>query len=147
MKEGRKLQGRIRVTAAVIEREGRVLLAQRGREDRLAGKWEFPGGKIEEGETPEECLAREILEELGIVVQVGEFLCASRFDYDHASVEIFAYRCRWISGQLRQNAHQGLQWVLPGDFDGIDLVAADRPIAGRLCGMKDPGSLPEAFPG
>jgi 8-oxo-dGTP diphosphatase len=137
MKEGGKMPGRIRVTAAVIEMEGKILLAQRGTGDRLAGKWEFPGGKIEDGETPEECLSREILEELGIVVQVEDFLCSGCFDYDHASVEIFAYRCRWISGQLRKNAHQALQWVLAEDFDGIDLAAADRPIAGCLCGKTD----------
>ena len=123
-----------RVAAAVIGRDGKVLLAQRGPADRLAGKWEFPGGKIEPGETPEDCLAREIREELGIEVWVGDFLCSSRFDYDYASVELYAYRCRWVSGELQHNAHQALQWVLPSDLPKVDLAAADRPIAERLFG-------------
>lgn len=120
---------RILVTAAVIEKEGKVLLAQREPKDRLAGKWEFPGGKVEPGETPQDCLAREIREELGIEVQVGEFLCSSRFDYDHASVEILAYRCSWLAGQIQRNVHQALQWVFPEDLAKVDLAEADRPIA------------------
>lgn len=125
---------KVLVTAAVIDRDGKFLLAQRGPGDRLAGKWEFPGGKIEQGETPQDCLSREIREELGIVVQVGEFLCSSRFDYDHASVEIFAYRCKWVSGKLQQNAHQALQWLSPEELSEVDLAAADRPIARCLFG-------------
>jgi len=125
-----RLKGRrVLVTAAVIEKEGKFLLAQRGHEDRLAGKWEFPGGKIEPGETPQDCLSREIREELGIEVQVGDFLCSSRFDYDHVSVEIFAYRCTWVSGELQQNAHEAHQWVSREDIAAVDLAAADRPIA------------------
>jgi len=134
----RSRKGRVPVTAAVIEREGKILIAQRDHEDRLAGKWEFPGGKIEPGETHQDCLSREIREELGIDVQVGDFLCSSRFDYDHASVEIFAYRCRWVAGKLRQNAHQALQWVAPEALAAMDLAAADLPIARCLVG--DPPS-------
>ena len=130
----RTRKGLVPVTAAVIEREGKILLAQRERGDRLAGKWEFPGGKIEQGETPQDCLAREIREELGIEVRVGVFLCSSRFDYEHASVEILAYRCEWVGGELQQNAHQALQWVPPEDIAGVDLAAADRPIARCLFG-------------
>jgi 8-oxo-dGTP diphosphatase len=125
---------RIRVTAAVVEKEGKFLLAQRGPGDRLTGKWEFPGGKIEPGETPESCLAREIREELGIEVRVEDFLCSSRFDYDHASVEILSFRCRWISGELQHNAHQALQWVAPEALTELDLAEADRPIARCLFG-------------
>ena len=125
---------RVLVTAAVIEKEGKVLLAQREQGDRLAGKWEFPGGKIEKGETPKDCLAREIREELGIEVRVGEFICSSRFDYDHASVEVLAYRCKWVGGELQQNAHQALQWVVPEALVEIDLAEADRPIARCLFG-------------
>jgi len=65
-------------------------------------------------------------------VRVEDFLCFSRFDYDYASVELYAYRCRWVSGELRKYAHQALQWVLPSDLRKVDLAAADRPIAERL---------------
>lgn len=130
----RSRKNRVLVTAAVIENEGRVLLAQRHRGDPLAGKWEFPGGKIEREETPQDCLSREIREELGIEVRVEKFLCSSRFDYDHVSVEILAYRCKWVSGHLQQNVHQALQWVSLQNLAEMDLVAADRPITRCLLG-------------
>ena len=120
------------VTAAVIERDGRVLVAQRGSGDPLSGKWEFPGGKIEPGETPERCLVREIREELGIEVRVQEFLCSSRFAYDHVTVELLAYRCAWVSGEIRLDAHQAVLWTTAGDIDRLDLAEADLPIALRL---------------
>jgi mutator protein MutT len=117
------------VTAAVIEKEGRILLAQRGEDDRLSGYWEFPGGKVEPGESTRSCLAREIREELGIEVEVREFLCASPFDYDHISVELLAYRCRWVSGEMTPNAHQEVRWILPEGIADLNLAPADRPIA------------------
>lgn len=64
----------IKVTAAILENDGRILIAQRKSSDHLSGKWEFPGGKIEHGETPEECLARELKEEFDIYVTIGDFL-------------------------------------------------------------------------
>lgn len=65
------------VTAAVIEKDGRVLIAQRKTGDALAGKWEFPGGKLEPGETPEACLRRELREEFGVETEIGDFICSS----------------------------------------------------------------------
>ena len=70
-----------KVTAAVIEKDGKILIARRKRDDSQAGKWEFPGGKLEAGETPEACLKRELREELGIETEVGAFFCSSRFVY------------------------------------------------------------------
>lgn len=123
---------RIRVTAAVIEKEGKILLAQRGGEDPLAGQWEFPGGKIESGEAPRDCLVREIQEELGIRVKVGEFLCSSSYDYEHVAINLLAYRCKWHSGEMRRNAHQALKWVRPEELSGLDIAPADLPIAAAI---------------
>ena len=120
------------MTGAVIEHDGRVLVAQRNPGDPLSGKWEFPGGKIEPGETPERCLVREIREELGIEVRVEQFLCLSRFGYDHVTVELLAYRCAWVSGEVRANAHQAILWATAAEIAGLDLAEADLPIARRL---------------
>ena len=65
------------VTCTIIENEGKILLARRAADQKLAGKWEFPGGKVEAGESPEECLKRELEEEFGIQVEVGEFITSS----------------------------------------------------------------------
>ena len=124
--------GPVLVTGAVIEHDGRVLVAQRNPGDPLSGKWEFPGGKIEPGETPERCLVREIREELGIEVRVEQFLCLSRFGYDHVTVELLAYRCAWVSGEVRANAHQAILWATAAEIAGLDLAEADLPIARRL---------------
>ena len=66
------------VTCAIIEKEGKILIARRALDQQLAGKWEFPGGKVEDGESPEECLKRELEEEFGIQVEVGEFITPSK---------------------------------------------------------------------
>jgi mutator protein MutT len=86
------------VTAAIIRKNGSVLLARRAPEEKLGGFWEFPGGKVENGETPEECLARELAEELGILARIGEKCAESLHQYDHGNFRIVAYLvdCRSI---------------------------------------------------
>jgi len=69
----------VKVTAAIIEKDGKVLIARRRKGSHLEGKWEFPGGKIEQKETPEECLKRELNEEFGIEAQIDEFICSNRY--------------------------------------------------------------------
>ena len=76
----------ISVTAAILVRDGKILIAQRKSSDHLAGKWEFPGGKIEYGETPEDCLKRELHEEFGIDTRIGVFLAESVYHYDRISI-------------------------------------------------------------
>ncbi len=125
----------IRVAAAVLRREGRVLLCRRTRPDYLAGKWEFPGGKIEPGESVAACLERELLEELGIRGRVGAHVATVVHHYEALSLELIAHEVAWIEGELRLLAeHDAARWVLPGELDAWDLAAADRPIAQALVG-------------
>ncbi len=123
---------RITVTAAVLEKEGRVLIARRKRGDRLADKWEFPGGKIEEGESPEVCLRRELNEEFGIDVAVGGFVGRSSHRYPHGEIDLLAYRVTHLSGSFHLHDHEEIRWVLPDDLLSHDFSAADIPIVKRL---------------
>jgi len=117
-----------KVAAAVIEKDGKILVAQR-KGGALAGKWEFPGGKLEPGETPEQCLARELREEFDIEARIGAFICASRFEYKHISIELLAYRAAHVSGEFRLNDHARIAWVAPAELRGYDLSSADIPVA------------------
>ena len=111
-----KKQTPVKVVAAVIQKEGKVLIAKRRQGDKLAGKWEFPGGKIDPGETAEAALKRELHEELDIETEVSDFICSSRYDYEHLSVELLAYRVLHISGDIIPRVHDEVRWVLPADL-------------------------------
>jgi 8-oxo-dGTP diphosphatase len=122
----------IRVTAGILVDGGRLLLARRPAGDRLEGMWELPGGKIEAGESPQQCLARELAEECGLVVTVGEFFAESRFHYPHADIRLEAYRIESWSGQLALRAHDAVRWVAADEFDALPIAPADVPILERL---------------
>ncbi len=125
------------VTAAVIEKDGKILLARRKQGDVLAGKWEFPGGKLEPGETPEQCLRRELMEELGVDTKIGAFICASKFEYKHLPIELLAYRVEHLSGEFKLSDHDRLAWVAPADLTGYDLSSADIPVAELLASKPE----------
>jgi len=127
-----KPKPRIQVTAAVIESEGRVLIARRGKNSARAGKWEFPGGKIRSGEPPEECLARELMEEFSLASRIGAFIGSNEHEYDDIIVELLAYRAVLGPGPITLNAHQEIQWVSPEEFDRYDFAEADIPFAELL---------------
>ena len=120
------------VTCAIIEQNGKILIARRAAEQKLAGKWEFPGGKVEDGESPEECLERELEEEFGIQVEVGEFITSNKHHYDHISIELLAFRVKYISGEFTLTDHDKIEWVNPGELLDYDLAEADVPIAREL---------------
>jgi 8-oxo-dGTP diphosphatase len=121
-----------KVTAAVIEKDGKILIAKRKRGDSQAGKWEFPGGKLEPGETPESCLKRELREELGIETEVGAFFCSSRFVYPHMAVELLVYRTSYVSGEITLHAHDRAEWIAPETLSGFDFSEADKPVVRKL---------------
>ena len=122
----------IQVTAAIIVSDGKILIAQRHARDRLAGLWEFPGGKIEAGETPGQCLKRELWEELEIDAVIGNPLGSSIYHYDHISIELMAYRAFWNGSPLRLVSHQACQWVTPDQLADFPFTPADLLFVGQL---------------
>jgi 8-oxo-dGTP diphosphatase len=120
------------VTAAVIVQDGRVLIVRRKPGQKLAGMWEFPGGKVEAGETLESCLARELLEELGLTVSVGPVLAESIYNYDHGSIRLVAMKTTVRDGTISLSVHDRIAWVHPEDLNSFSLAPADIPIADRL---------------
>lgn len=134
----------IHVTAAIMIKDKRVLIARRNADDRLAGKWEFPGGKIRGNETPEACLEREIAEEFGIVISVGEFFGESIYHYPHASIRLLAYRTDWVRGDIHPRVHAEYRWVAYEKLPAFDFSPADIPFVDKLrqsameCERKDP---------
>ena len=127
----------IRVTAAILEKDGKILIAKREKGDELfAGLWEFPGGKIEEGETPEECMARELKEELDIEVEVGELITSNKHKYPHGIFELLAYRVKHISGKIILNDHDEIKWVTADEMSNFEFPPADIPIITYLEGFN-----------
>jgi len=124
-----------KVTAAVIEKNGKILIAKRKRSQKLGGKWEFPGGKLEPGETPEECLKRELREELGIDAIIGPYICFNTFTYRHITIKLLAYRISRFSGTIKLNDHEKIKWILPKDLNKYDLAEADIPIAEAIANL------------
>lgn len=120
------------VTAAVIEKDGKILIARRKKGDHLENKWEFPGGKLEPGETPEEGLRRELEEEFGMNIEVREFIGSSRFTYPHASIELLAYRAVCLSDEWSVREHEEVRWVPVEELGRYDFSEADRPIVEKL---------------
>lgn len=120
------------VTAAVLERDGCVLLAQRPESDPLALMWEFPGGTVEPGERPEDCLRREMVEELGIHVDIVAFFGENRHRYDHGEIRLKAYRVRWLSGRIQPVVHAAVRWVPITELDRYHMAPADRPFVAQL---------------
>ncbi len=121
-----------KVTAAILTRNGKVLIARRTADDRLANKWEFPGGKVEDGETPEACLSRELKEELGITARVGALLGESIYHYEHRSIKLLAYQTHWEAGDLDPKVHAEVIWVSVSELDGYDFAPADIPFVRKL---------------
>ena len=115
----------IDVVAAAIVQNGRVLAAQRGPGMSMEGMWEFPGGKIEPGETPEQSLAREIDEELGAEVTVNNHVVTTTHPYDFATVRLATYYCDLVSGTPSASEHAELRWVTPSEMLTLDWAPAD----------------------
>ena len=122
----------INVTAAIIEKDGKFLIAKRKAGGHLVGKWEFPGGKIEEKETPEECLRRELLEEFGITAEINNFVGDSVFDYGDRQIRLLGYKATYLSGEFRLTAHDEIKWVSPQELSQYDFAAADISLVQKL---------------
>jgi 8-oxo-dGTP diphosphatase len=117
------------VVAAVIERDGRILIGQRRRQDRHSLKWEFPGGKVEPGETPREALIRELREELDIAVSEAEELRRYAYRYaDRPNFELIFYRVTEFEGEPRNLAFEKIEWTPPRALLDYDFLAGDAEL-------------------
>jgi A/G-specific adenine glycosylase len=123
---------RIEVTAAVIHKDDKVFIARRPSHGLLGGMWEFPGGKLEPGETDEQALAREILEELGAEVKVGEKLGSYHHAYTHFRVSLRAYHCSLLSGKPRALEASEIRWVAINELGDFPMGKLDRMISRTL---------------
>jgi 8-oxo-dGTP diphosphatase len=115
----------IEVVAAVIVRDGRAFCARRGGSGELAGKWEFPGGKVESGETREEALVREIAEELSVRIEAGPFLATVEHRYRDFELTLHAYEARLVEGEPALSEHLEGRWLSKHELGGLDWSAAD----------------------
>lgn len=117
----------INVVGAVIVDEGKILCAQRGDAGSLPNMWEFPGGKIEPGETPEQALGREITEELECQIVVGEHVDTTTHEYDFGVVTLTTFFCKLIAGPPKLTEHAALEWLVPADLSSLNWAPADIP--------------------
>ncbi|WP_066527597.1 (deoxy)nucleoside triphosphate pyrophosphohydrolase [Corynebacterium bouchesdurhonense] len=115
----------IDVVGAVIVRDGLVLAARRGPAMSMAGLWEFPGGKIEAGETKQESLAREISEELGVAIEVGEHIVTTSYEYGFGTVNLSTYYCALDDSTPVAREHAELRWVEPRQLLSLEWAPAD----------------------
>jgi 8-oxo-dGTP diphosphatase len=125
------------VAAALTDADGRVLLQRRATGRAMAGLWEFPGGKMEEGETPEAALTRELAEELGIHVDADALAPAAFASaaVGGAHMVLLLYLCRAWRGAPRPLDASALKWLRPGEMDASEMPPADRPLIGALKGL------------
>lgn len=129
------------VTAAIITQNNKVLLTRRAPGEKHAGWWEFPGGKVEAGESPESCLHRELLEELEIETTIGEKLTENIHTYETGAIRLLAYRATILSGSLQLHVHDEYQWVSVADLTQFKLLPADIPIAEFLQKTSPPATI------
>ena len=114
----------VKVVAAIIAQEGRIFATQRGYGEFKDG-WEFPGGKIEEGETPQQALVREIQEELDTEVEVGDLLGTVEYDYPTFHLSMQCFLCRIKAGSLNLKEHEAARWLAEDELDSVDWLPAD----------------------
>ena len=117
----------VRVTAAILTHQNKILIARRKDNDPLAGKWEFPGGKIEQNETPQQGLIREMKEEFGI-----EFFGESIYRYGPKTIQLLGYRAVWTAGKFSLNAHADYKWVSLEQLQDFDFAPADINFVKKL---------------
>ena len=114
----------VKVVAAIIAEKGRIFATQRGYGEFKDG-WEFPGGKIEEGEMPQQALVREIQEELDTEVEVGDLLGTVEYDYPTFHLSMQCFLCRIKSGRLNLKEHEAARWLAEDELDSVDWLPAD----------------------
>ena len=125
----------IKVVAAIIIHENKIFATQRGYGE-FEGGWEFPGGKVEPGETPQEALAREIMEELDTQIEVGELLDTVEYDYPKFHLSMDCFLCTIKSGRLVLKEHEAARWLTRETLDSVDWLPADQSLIGKLAARE-----------
>jgi 8-oxo-dGTP diphosphatase len=126
----------VTVVAAIIVEEGKILIGKRKEGLSMAHKWEFPGGKLKQDESPEECLKRELQEELEIEAEIGRFYCKGTYN----ELTLLTYMARFVSGDFKLHDHEEIRWVSPHDLSLYEFPHADRPIVMKLMEEGHDGS-------
>ena len=126
----------IRVAAAVIVRDGRIFATQRGYGEYKGG-WEFPGGKIEAGETPREALVREIMEELNVEIEAGELLDTVEYDYPEFHLSMDCFLCTISSGEMVLKEHEAARWLARENLRSVNWLPADLSLVEKIEQMAD----------
>lgn len=120
------------VTAGILIREGRVLVTRRAPGEKQEGKWEFPGGKVEHGESDAHCLERELYEELGIMGKTREHFCDSYYSYPNGEILLRCYFYQWTANEMELRVHDRLYWASAEELLEMSFSEADQPVARRL---------------
>lgn len=119
----------IDVAAAILENQnGEILIARRKPGKKLPGFWEFPGGKIESGETPQQCLIRELHEEMNLVIEVSDYIGESIYHYEQGPIRLIAYKGKITSGEIRLADHDQYEWLNIQGLKNANLAPADIPL-------------------
>ena len=122
---------KIDVVAAILHRDGAYFATQRGYGE-FEGMWEFPGGKIESGESREVALKREIREELGVDITIDKFLCTTDYDYPSFHLTMHCYLCGVVSGEIELREHKSARWLTTKTLDSVEWLPADKYIIDEL---------------
>jgi 8-oxo-dGTP diphosphatase len=125
----------IQVTCAIIVKEGKILAAQRSERMSLPLKWEFPGGKLMEGESEEDCLKREILEELNIAITITSKLTTSIHDYGNFTIALIPFLAEYAGGEIKLHEHRQIGWFTKEELTALDWAPADIPILHELLAL------------
>lgn len=120
------------VTAAIIQKASKILITRRGSGKHLAGYWEFPGGKLDADETEQECLAREIKEELDITIKVNDFYMDNTHQYEEKQILLRAYKCVHLSGDIVLHDHDKMAWATKEELINYEFAPADIPFVKAL---------------
>ena len=123
----------VKVVAAIVVRQGRILATQRGYGE-FEDWWEFPGGKVEPGETSEQALAREIHEELNAVIEVGDYLCTAEHDYSTFHLSMRCYLCRLVDEGFELLEHHAARWLDASSIDDVQWLPADIQVVEAIKG-------------
>lgn len=125
----------IRVVCAVVEQEGRYLITQRRATAVLPLLWEFPGGKVEPGESDEDALRREFTHRLGVDVKVGQMISYVHHPYERYAVDLYLYECELTGGELTSAHVSDFRWVPSSEFESYDFTPADEASVSQLLGV------------